>query len=103
VIDVPQQMVLLPRWRRLHSSGEGQVLVNAALEGMGILYEPDFLVYQAIKQNRLVQILEDWETDEFSLFAVFASRQFLPPKVRSFIDFLVEYFGRQAYFHTPNT
>lgn len=82
---------------------EGQVLVNAALEGMGILYEPDFLVYDAIKHKRLVRILEDWETDEFSLYAVYASRQFLPPKVRSFIDFLVDYFGSQPYFHTQNT
>jgi DNA-binding transcriptional LysR family regulator len=67
--------------------------VNAALEGMGIIYEPDFLVHEAINQKRLVQILDDWETDEFSMFAVYANRQFLPPKARSFIDFLVEYFG----------
>jgi len=80
----------------------GNVLVNAALGGMGIIYEPDFLVYEAIKQKRLVQILKDWETDEFSLSAVYANRQFLPPKVRSFIDFLVEYFGEQPYFSLQN-
>jgi len=80
----------------------GNVLVNAALEGMGIIYEPVFLVYEAIKQKRLVQILKDWETDEFSLSAVYANRQFLPPKVRSFIDFLVEYFGEQPYFSLQN-
>ena len=81
----------------------GNVLINAAMEGMGIIYEPDFLVYEAFKQKRLKQILEDWETDEFSLFAVYVNRQFLPPKVRSFIDFLVEYIGTQPYFHIQNT
>jgi DNA-binding transcriptional LysR family regulator len=80
----------------------GNVLVNAAVEGMGIIYEPDFLVYEAIQQKRLVPILKDWEPDEFSLFAVYANRQFLPPKVRSFIDFLVEYFGDQPYFSLQN-
>ncbi|MEJ2380154.1 MAG: LysR family transcriptional regulator, partial [Gammaproteobacteria bacterium] len=54
---------------------EGKVLVNAALAGMGILYEPDFLVTEHIKQKRLVHILKDWETDEFSLYAVYANRQ----------------------------
>lgn len=75
-----------------------QLLVNAAMEGMGILYEPDILVYEAIRQKRLVQVLDDWQTDEFTLFAVYANRQFLPPNVRSFIEFLVDYFGPQPYW-----
>lgn len=83
-------------------ANEGKVLVNAALAGMGILYEPDFLVSEQIRQKRLVQILTDWETDEFSLYAVYPNRQFLPPKVRSFIDFLVEYFGPQPYWSLRN-
>jgi len=29
---------------------------------------------------------------------VYPSRQFLTPKVRSFIDFLVERFGREPYW-----
>lgn len=77
---------------------EGKVLANAALAGMGILYEPDFLVAEHIRQKRLVEILPDWQKDEFSLYAVYANRQFLPPKVRSFIDFLVEYFGPRPYW-----
>lgn len=77
---------------------EGKVLVNAALAGMGILYEPDFLVTKHIQQKRLIHILKDWETEEFSLYAVYPNRQFLPLKVRSFIDFLVEYFGPQPYW-----
>jgi DNA-binding transcriptional LysR family regulator len=76
----------------------GNVLRTAAIEDMGILYEPDFLVHEAIRQKRLVQILRDWETDDLSLYAVYANRQFLPLKVRSFIDFLVEYFGPQPYW-----
>ncbi|MEJ2399320.1 MAG: LysR family transcriptional regulator, partial [Gammaproteobacteria bacterium] len=69
---------------------EGKVLANAALAGLGILYEPDFLVGEHIKRKRLVHILKDWKAEEFSLYAVYPNRQFLPPKVRSFIDFLVE-------------
>lgn len=81
---------------------EGKVLVNAALAGMGILYEPDFLVSEHIRQKRLVPILKDWQADEFSLYAVYPNRQFLPAKVRSFIDFLVEYFGPTPYWSLEN-
>jgi len=81
---------------------EGKVLVNAALAGMGILYEPDFLVTEHIRQKRLVRILDDWKADKFSLYAVYPNRQFLPLKVRSFIDFLVEYFGPRPYWILEN-
>jgi DNA-binding transcriptional LysR family regulator len=60
-------------------------------------------VYESIRQKRLVKVLEDWETDEFLLFAVYANRQFLPLKVRSFIDFLVDYFGPRPYWSLRNT
>lgn len=80
----------------------GNILLTAAIAGMGILYEPDFLVYESIRQKRLVKVLEDWETDEFSLFAVYANRQFLPLKVRSFIDFLVDYFRPRPYWSLRN-
>ncbi len=76
----------------------GNVLMNAAKEGMGIIYEPDFVVYQAVRDKQLMPILEEWGTDEYSLFAVYANRQFLPPKVRSFIDFLVEYYKPEPNF-----
>ncbi len=79
-------------------SNNGNVLVNAAIDGMGIIYEPDFLVHQALRQKRLVRILEGWGLEGYSLFAVYANRQFLPPKVRSFIDFVVAYYGKNPGF-----
>ena len=79
-------------------SNNGDVLVNAAVEGLGIVYEPTLLVYEALRQRRLVRVLPDWETEEYSLFAVYANRRFLPPKVRVFIDFLVGRFGPEPYW-----
>ena len=79
----------------------GNMLANAAVAGMGIIYEPDFHVAEYIQQGKLVQILAEWETVELSLYAVYANRQFLPQKVRSFIDFLVDYFGPQPYWSLP--
>ena len=89
--------------RRVRISGNlrgnnGNIVVNAAIEGLGVILEPDFLVFEALRQKRLVRILSDWETDELSVFAVYPNRKYLPPKVRSFIDFLVEHFGPEPYW-----
>ena len=76
----------------------GEILVNAAIEGLGVILQPTFLVFEALRQNRLVRVLSDWETDELSVFAVYPHRKFLPPKVRSFIDFLADRFGPEPYW-----
>lgn len=79
-------------------SSNGEVLLKAAVEGLGVIYEPTALVYEALRQNRLVRILSDWEPDEFSMFAVYPSRKFLPLKVRTFVDFLAERLGPEPYW-----
>ena len=89
--------------RRVRISGNlrgnnGNILVSAAIEGLGVILEPSFLVFEALQQKRLVRILSDWETDELSVFAVYPNRKFLPPKVRSFIDFLADHFGPEPYW-----
>jgi DNA-binding transcriptional LysR family regulator len=63
-----------------------------------VIYEPTFLAYEALRQRRLVRVLPEWEADEFSMFAVYPSRKFVSPKVRSFVDFLVGRFGPEPYW-----
>ena len=77
-------------------SNSSEVLLNAALEGLGVIFEPTFLTGGHVKEKRLVHILPDWESAEFTMFAVYPSRKFLPPKVRSFVDFLAERFGPES-------
>lgn len=78
----------------------GSMMVKPAIDGLGVIVEPDFLVGEALRQRRLVLILPDWESTELSLYAVYTNRKFLPPKVRSFVDFLVEYFEPVPYWHS---
>jgi len=77
----------------------GDILCSAAAEGLGVVVQPSFLVYELLRAKKLVRILEGWEAGgEFTVYAVYPSRQFLAPKVRSFIDFLVERFGHDPYW-----
>ena len=76
----------------------GDILCSAAAAGLGVTVQPTFLAYELLREKKLVRILEGWEIDESTIYAVYPSRQFLTPKVRSFIDFLVERFGREPYW-----
>ncbi|HEL3865853.1 LysR family transcriptional regulator [Stenotrophomonas sp. B2] len=71
-------------------ANNGDVLREAAIAGMGVILQPDFLLQEALADGRLVRILPDWEAAPIGIFAVYTSRSHLAPKVRSFIDYLVE-------------
>ena len=76
----------------------GDILSTAAIEGLGVILHPTFLVYEALRERKLVRILPDWEIDDLTVFAVYPNRKFLPPKVRSFIDFLAARFAPEPYW-----
>jgi DNA-binding transcriptional LysR family regulator len=74
----------------------GNVLVSAAAEGLGIIRQPAFLVAEALSKKTLIRVLPEWDAGEHAVWAVYPNRQFLPAKVRTFIDFLAERFGQEA-------
>lgn len=76
----------------LHGNN-GDALCSAAAAGLGVVLQPAFLVHELVRAGKLVRILPGWEAESGTVYAVYPSRQFLAPKVRSFVDFLVERFG----------
>lgn len=86
---------------RVHGSfdgNNGNILCLAAAGGLGVVYQPSFLTHGLLRSGRLVRLLPEWETDTFWAYAVYPNRQFLPPKVRSFIDFMVAYYGPEPHW-----
>ena len=85
----PQGEVNVPLAPHLRANN-GDVLREAAIAGMGIIAQPDFIIDQALADGRLVPVLPEWALPAIGIHAVYASRSHLAPKVRSFIDYLVE-------------
>ncbi len=83
--------------RGLLESNDGQVLRAAALDGLGILIQPTYIVYDDIVAGRLVPILDDWDLPRLTINLAYPSRKHLSAKVRSFIDFMVDHFARMDY------
>jgi DNA-binding transcriptional LysR family regulator len=74
-------------------SNNGDVLTAAACAGAGIVVQPSFIVADALRSGKLVPILQGYEPEPLGLYGVFAHRQLLASKVRSFLDFADGYFG----------
>lgn len=72
-------------------ANSGGALLAAAQEGLGLILQPAFIVDEAIAAGRLHPVLRDYDPGEIGIYAVYASRKFLPPKVRTFVDFLARH------------
>ena len=73
----------------------GIVLAEAAVAGHGILVTPSFYVAPLLRSGRLKQVLASYKVKEIGIHAVYPQRGHVPPKVRAFVDFLVQRFGRR--------
>jgi DNA-binding transcriptional LysR family regulator len=90
----------------VHVSGHlvannGDALKAAAVAGAGIILVPDFIAGDALAAGRLQIVLDDYEIPDVGIYAVYAHRQYLSAKVRTFVDFLAGYFGDPPYWVSP--
>jgi len=81
----------------LLESNDGQILRAAALDGLGILVQPTYIVYNDMVAGRLVPLLDDWDLPRLTVNLAYPSRKHLSAKVRTFIDFMAEHFQQMDY------
>lgn len=74
-----------------------EALHDLVLNGTGLTLLPGYIAGKDIREGKLRAVLEDWGVETgSSLYAVYLPSRFLAPKVRVFVDFLVEKFGAKA-------
>jgi DNA-binding transcriptional LysR family regulator len=78
----------------------GQLMVNevgpmlaACLAGQGIAQLLELMVRDHIADGRLVRVLPDWGDETYPLYAYHHSSQLVSPKVRAFLELLVDTFS----------
>jgi DNA-binding transcriptional LysR family regulator len=79
-------------------ANNGDALRTAALAGHGLILQPTFIVGDDLRAGRLIRVMADYEVAPFSVYAVYAHRQFLSNKVRTFVDYLGSHFGAEPYW-----
>jgi DNA-binding transcriptional LysR family regulator len=74
----------------------GEALLSAALSGMGLLLQPWELVQPQVKAGLLVPLLPEYTIPSRPMHILYAPDRRMTPKLRSFIDFIVANFGKNA-------
>jgi LysR family transcriptional regulator, transcriptional activator for dmlA len=75
------------------SANHGEVAVEWALKGHGVLLRSEWDIAPYLRSGELVRILPLWSGEEADIHAVYLQRHHLSAKIRVFIDFLVERFA----------
>ncbi|XUU49908.1 LysR family transcriptional regulator [Serratia nematodiphila] len=71
----------------------GEALRDAALSGLGIAYLPEFMIAEDLAAGRLQQVLRAVAGEEVRIVALYPNKRLLEPRVRRFLDLLVDTLG----------
>lgn len=74
------------------SANNGQALKEAALAGLGVIFQPAELMQEDLNSGRLVRMLPKWRSTR-PMHLLFAPDRRVTPKLRSFIEFAAARFG----------
>lgn len=80
------------------SANNGEFLASAAIEGLGVISSPTFIVYKSLRNGELVRILKSYPMPDTGIYAVFPPGRLIPVRVRALVDFLQGYFGENPYW-----
>lgn len=85
----------IPVRGRLDVNG-GLALREAALAGLGIIFQPQVMLQDDLDAGRLVRLFPDWPAPNWPVHVVTLPDAHMPPKLVSFIAFLQETLGRDS-------
>jgi DNA-binding transcriptional LysR family regulator len=72
-------------------ANNGDLLRDAAIAGMGITYLPTFILGEALRDGRLIKVLEGFETEPLTLSAVYPQHRQSSRPVQALVEFLREH------------
>lgn len=79
-------------------ASNGEFLRDAAVDGLGIVLMPSFIVYQEIERGALVPLLTEYRYSQLAAYAIYPQTRHLSQRVRAFVDFLVKRFEGMPYW-----
>ena len=78
------------------TTNDGEIAVNWALDGHGILMRAEWDIARHLRSGRLIQVLAQYDTPDADIYAVYPQRHQLAGRVRAFVDYLAVSLKQQA-------
>ncbi|HWH84056.1 MAG TPA: LysR family transcriptional regulator [Burkholderiaceae bacterium] len=78
------------------TTNDGEIAVNWALDGHGILMRAEWDIERYLRNGRLVHVLPQCHTPDADIYAMYPQRHQLAARVRAFVDFVAMSFAKQA-------
>ncbi|QRM19906.1 LysR family transcriptional regulator [Dechloromonas sp. TW-R-39-2] len=75
------------------NANNGEVLTEAAAQGLGLTLQPDFIVDAFLQAGRIESILDAFPVPELGIYAMLPSNRHVPHRVRVLMDFLSQRLG----------
>lgn len=91
--DGPVSAEVKPRFR----SNSGDTCRIGALQHLGIILQPGFLVGEDLRSGSLVEVLPEFRSIEIGVYVVYPTRKHVSPKVRMLVEFPVEAFRMKPW------
>jgi LysR family transcriptional activator of dmlA len=77
-------------------TNDGEIAVNWALAGHGIVMRAEWDIARYLRSGRLKQVLENYRTPPADIHAVYPQRHQVSARVRAFVDFLASHFEKSS-------
>jgi len=84
-------------------SNNGEVLADAAANGLGIISAPTFILSKYIQSGRLIPVLQDYQKSAVGIYAVYPPGRLTPLRVKAFSDHLDICFSDTPEWDKPLT
>ena len=81
------------------STNDGEIAVKWALEGHGILMRAEWDVRRYLRSGRLVEVMPQYRTSDADIYAIYAQRHQLSPRVRAFVKYIELSFMKMSAEH----
>jgi DNA-binding transcriptional LysR family regulator len=76
------------------TTNDGEIAVNWALDGHGILMRAEWDIERYLESGRLVRVLPQYRTPDADIYAIYPQHQHQSSRVRTLVAFLAQVFER---------
>jgi DNA-binding transcriptional LysR family regulator len=80
-------------------TNSSEIIQQTALASCGIALRSTWQIRQELLDKKLVHILKDYrEAPGIAIYALYPCKQYVPAKLRAFVDFLSSIYGTEPYW-----